>query len=413
MFKIYSIFKRTSPKIDKSKERTSPDRTIRTWCQLAKTQFYAPSLYKESSLLLDNFDPLNPLFKTRAGFYQWEPDSNEIFYYERRYDKFYNKLISESFIDISQTLDKDGYYFTYLPFVNKECGYCPESFEIDNYNNPSDHRLESNIKYLYPDLEINDNAKPTITYETIAQAVPLPPENISGNACLVRINRGYVFVKQIESKTKDELLEEICYFSSRSQTGGAFYRLSKVSKQKDEEADDFFDIEMEVELKKIRQQIDKLRAHGLSNLAIRKMIGLETDEVKPSRLLINKHHRIFLTDYGNKEIKLEPLQKIVFLLFLKHPEGIRFKELANYKQELYKLYLEIGGRTDDKESLLSINRLTSPMDNSINEKCSKIKRAFVSEICEEAAIWYYIDGAKGEPKKIRIPRELVTIETNI
>ena len=58
----------------------------------------------------------------------------------------------------------------------------------------------------------------------------------------------------------------------------------------------------------------------------------------------------------------------------------------------------------------SIAKLTDPFDNSINEKCARIKNAFVSEFREEVAQWYFIDGSKGEKKSIKLPRELVTWE---
>ena len=58
----------------------------------------------------------------------------------------------------------------------------------------------------------------------------------------------------------------------------------------------------------------------------------------------------------------------------------------------------------------SINKLTDPYDNSINEKCARIKNAFVSEFREEVAQWYFIDGNRGEKKTIKLPRELVTWE---
>ncbi|HUH33440.1 MAG TPA: hypothetical protein VLZ28_05765, partial [Daejeonella sp.] len=44
----------------------------------------------------------------------------------------------------------------------------------------------------------------------------------------------------------------------------------------------------------------------------------------PSRLLIDKHSKLFLTDFGNLEIKMSPLPKTLFLFYLRHPEGVAF-----------------------------------------------------------------------------------------
>ena len=75
---------------------------------------------------------------------------------------------------------------------------------------------------------------------------------------------------------------------------------------------------------------------------------------------------------------MEPLVRAVYLLFLRHPEGIVFKELPDYRQELKMIYAEIRpwGLTD--RAFTSIEDVTDPMRNSINEKCARIKKVFVS-----------------------------------
>ena len=158
----------------------------------------------------------------------------------------------------------------------------------------------------------------------------------------------------------------------------------------------------------IKERIEQLRAKGLSSLAIRKL--LDDDSDKPSKLLIDRHNKIFLPDYNNKEIKLSPIHKAVFFLFLNHPEGIYFKDPPSYKEELGRIYGSITGREDRDAIDESIEKLTDPFDNSINEKCARIKNAFVSEFREEVARWYFIDGSKGERRMIKLPRDLVTWE---
>lgn len=41
--------------------------------------------------------------------------------------------------------------------------------------------------------------------------------------------------------------------------------------------------------------------------------------------------RILLPDYGDREIKMTPLAKAVYLLFLRHPMGIKFKCLPDHR----------------------------------------------------------------------------------
>lgn len=131
---------------------------------------------------------------------------------------------------------------------------------------------------------------------------------------------------------------------------------------------------------------------------------------KQSRIFIDKHHRIFLLDYGNMEIELTPLPKTLFFFMLKYPEGIMFKELYKYKQELLYIYGKIGNRTDLEQMQKSINDMTDATSNSVNEKCSRIKEAFISKIDERIASSYFVTGNRQEAKRITIDRSLVVFE---
>ena len=110
------------------------------------------------------------------------------------------------------------------------------------------------------------------------------------------------------------------------------------------------------------------------------------------------------------DIKMEPIVKAVYLLFLNHPEGILFKHLPDYREELAQIYNKVRpmGLTD--RAVRSIEDVTNPLLNSINEKCARIRGAFVGQFDDHMARHYYIDGLRGEAKKISLPRELVIWE---
>lgn len=128
-----------------------------------------------------------------------------------------------------------------------------------------------------------------------------------------------------------------------------------------------------------------------------------------SRLTITKDYSIMLSDY-NQEVKLEPIVKAVYLLFLNHPEGIAFKCLPDYRKELADLYQKIKpyGLTD--RAIRSIEDVTNPLLNSINEKCSRIRAAFLPLVDASLLDQYIIIGKSGEEKKIALPRDLVVWE---
>ena len=128
-----------------------------------------------------------------------------------------------------------------------------------------------------------------------------------------------------------------------------------------------------------------------------------------SRLHITDDYRIFLPDYRNMEIKMNPLSKTVYFLFLCNPWGISLNSLSYYHCELTEIYRLVSGRSNLDDMAESIRRLADPSDNSIYEKCSRIKRAFLQDLSDDIAKNYYVFGEINEPKRISLSRSLVEI----
>lgn len=160
-------------------------------------------------------------------------------------------------------------------------------------------------------------------------------------------------------------------------------------------------------MEEVRERITKLRQRGIAEHVLEELIRPDN---RLSRMVITKDRRIILPDYHDMEIKMEPLVKAVFMLFLKHPEGIVFKELPAYRNELAKIYSEVKPSGLSEKALQSIEDVTNPLNNSINEKCARIRGAFVGQFDNHLAKHYYIDGMRGEPKKISLPRDLIVWE---
>ena len=175
----------------------------------------------------------------------------------------------------------------------------------------------------------------------------------------------------------------------------------------------------------VKRLVSQLQVEGRTDLLLHAIgvplleeLRIEAAKGRLSRLVITKDYRFILEDY-QKEVELQPVHKAVYLLFLAHPEGIEFKRLADYRTELLRYYMATGKMLDKEKVIESVDHLVNPLDNAINEKCSRIKKVFLSMMDEYSASYYFISShtlkhIQGSSriwyerlKVITLPRELV------
>ena len=175
----------------------------------------------------------------------------------------------------------------------------------------------------------------------------------------------------------------------------------------------------------LKRLVSQLQAEGRTDLLLHAIgvslleeLRIEAAKGNLSRLFITKDYRFILEDY-RKEVELQPVHKAVYLLFLAHPEGIEFKRLADYREELTRYYMATAKMMDKEKIIESVDHLVNPLDNAINEKCSRIKKVFLSMMDEYTASYYIISSHTQKHfagssriwferlKVISLPRELV------
>ena len=162
-----------------------------------------------------------------------------------------------------------------------------------------------------------------------------------------------------------------------------------------------------------------LRALGVSMI---EDLRLEAAKGCLQPLHITADYRFFV---GQREVELQPVHKAVYLLFLAHPEGIEFKRLSEYREELTSYYMKTARGTDKESIIEGVNRLVNPFDNAINEKCSRIKNVFQSMMDAYTASYYIISAHAQKHiagsnriwynrlKLITLPRHLVKFADNL
>ena len=179
----------------------------------------------------------------------------------------------------------------------------------------------------------------------------------------------------------------------------------------------------------VRRLIDLLRSTGRTDLLLKAVsvpvleeLCMEAAKGRLSRLLITKSYQFILLDHERQLVDLQPVHKAVYLLFLAHPEGIEFKCLSDHRDELRMWYRKVAPGLSPEKMEESINHLVNPLDNAINEKCSRIKRVFSDLLDEYTACYYIISGHAQKHvassnriwferrKIILLPRDLVVWE---
>lgn len=348
----------------------------------------------------------------------FKPSYEQAIFIEKGYNGNVNRYIQEHYDEISRCFNEQAIEFCYLPYYSKQ-----QAADIAVYHNPS----------------LTPEQVPEISFTT-ADFVDIlfsgnPPEDLKPSIIVYLRYKSTPQIAKFQSLQFDEELigkiegrtlpffKKLFYDSSKERPAAYLRIASESSHLHDPNSQVFYrsvnwrDKAMLESFKKQSKDlividflIHKLNEKGIDTLILKKMLCQMVDDLRPlSRLRITKDLRIILPDYNNLEISMEPVNKTVYLLFLNHGEGIRLKELVDHRKELEDLYSKVSG--DDTECReATIDSLVDPTSNSINEKLSRIRQAFIARFDEDLAANYIITGKRGEPKLITLPRNMIERE---
>jgi hypothetical protein len=144
-----------------------------------------------------------------------------------------------------------------------------------------------------------------------------------------------------------------------------------------------------------------------SNLLFRKRIAIVHT---PSRIKIDlEAKKIFLLDFGNLDIRLNPKELSLYLLFILHKEGIALNSLIDHQEELFGIYQKISGRSNIIEMQNTIYLLVNYLDGELHTNLSRIKSKFKKVLGEEIAEKYYVQMLPNNVHGIPIDREGIII----
>ena len=342
-------------------------------------------------------------FKLALNQLPFTPVERQVIYVENEYNEKINRYIQTNYEVISKHFKKSGYEFCYLPYLADTLVddgivdyYAPYSNEFTECHIQSDFLL----RYMV-NPQNKGKVPPSLVYYSEAFA--------EDDVCIFR---GISLDKESYYNSSDfwGVLQDIKQDEASNFCANIRFRC--IDSEDSEECDLSEEEVLPYEdtwrlLLEIEQRIVEVRRRGVNAYVLEQMINKPE---KISRLVITSDYRILLPDYNDIEIYMTPLVKAVYLLFLRHPEGIIFKYLMDYRDELKGIYKKVRGNRGIFTLNRSVDAVTDPTKNSINEKCARIREAFVTKFDERLAKHYIITGERGEPKRITLPQDMIIWE---
>lgn len=136
------------------------------------------------------------------------------------------------------------------------------------------------------------------------------------------------------------------------------------------------------------------------------LVAMET-VAKLSPLVVDGDFRLMLPELNGVEIRMTPLAKTVYLLFLVHPEGIRLNEIDSYRSELEQIYAMVKPGASERVAQSTIAELVNPMGTSVHQNITRTRQAvrrhvYVARLVEEYTVGNCGDGLF----RISLPAEL-------
>ncbi len=388
----------------------------------------------------------------------FEPEARQVIYVENQYDEQINALIKDNYKQIKWVFERARLDFIYLPmFFNDEktrekvLYYAPyltteimEKAELRSgfllsYMSHLDNREKISPSFIYSphkeseewifqgqSIDLKKKDKNTIIQlvESITSEIEeeisafRPKREIRydedhGEGILYRSDEMWdVEEPQVEYSSTPSLWDKVKrglkQFSKpclcEEEEGSASIANEPLPSSLDEIREE--DVRETIE--ELEKNIERLRLLGIPLAVIAEFVSkYETI----SRLRLTDDLRIFLPDYDNLEVKMGPIYKAVYFLFLNNPEGIILQRLEDHHHELVNYYLQTSNRTELSPHMTrTIHNLEYPGDNAIHVVLSRIRAYFKATIDEHLAKNYYIVGRPGEPYRIALSQELIEWE---
>ena len=379
------------------------------------------------------------LFTLYLNKLPFRPDFKQIIYVGGDKDDKVTQLVVRNFHFLRDYCESNGYTFCYIPYViedllskermhynapfaksKREAEYMMSNDFILDYLVQPEKRAEFTPSFLFYGPKCRDIQAEGA--EDIMQGIAISEETFRGNGLRNVLDEIFDEAKPKTDNVRFSIafkLEDDTSDDKAREEGGKLLREGEKSEEDgaqqsllpDDATAQYGGLNYQSKklINEITERLEKLRTIGVESHIIEALF--KNHKRRLSRLVITKDYRIVLPDYFGMEIRITPMQKAIYLLFLRHAEGIYIKDLPDYREELKNIFARLypNGATESWQR--TIEKVTTPYDNAINENLSRIRSAFIGQFNDLLAHNYYVTGERLEARRITLPREMVKWET--
>ncbi len=149
----------------------------------------------------------------------------------------------------------------------------------------------------------------------------------------------------------------------------------------------------------IYQTINNLRQKFVSS----SLLNIKTE---PEKVIVNPDREVII---GPKKLKLDPVNKVIFIFFLRNLDGVKTKYIYECEDNLYQIYKEVRDNPKKK----TIKNITADI-SSFEPYRSKLNKALINQLGPHLAEHYILNSVEIHDDynryKINLDKEYITIE---
>lgn len=153
----------------------------------------------------------------------------------------------------------------------------------------------------------------------------------------------------------------------------------------------------------IKALLEDLRSRGLSEETIESLVS----DRKTGRVILDRDG-LTLPEYDGVKVRLTPMERTLYTLVMRYPQGIPVDALWKYYDELCDIY---GKQTvyDDRDMILAaVEALCDDYRTTLYTNVSRIRKKLTDKLGRKAAEPYLISRGADNMYRIPVDRSLVS-----